>query len=340
MIALQDVPFDAPFTPASRSVGGWRTNTGAGDMRRKGHVRRWLSRLRLGTRRVVAYGRRQPALPKSDGAAGNHPRTRRFHHPRVPPGHRLGATSSIASGGRREIGDFFQGRPVQCRGEQPGQASRFVVDDERAFATSSSRADPGGFHREDGDGWRRSLTMVRDWSPDASCSTDVAEDRRLGADPALAAAHRGADHHADRARRRPRPGRRTGSRGRRLSCKPFDVAELIARIHTVLRRPKLGKVNNLRFADLSSTSTSAWCCGAIRRSTVDARVRPAGDADAAASPCLHPRRIAGFGVGQRPRGGGGDGRDLHLVSAREDRPPSERKLLQTIRGVGYALRDR
>jgi DNA-binding response OmpR family regulator len=123
-------------------------------------------------------------------------------------------------------------------------------------------------------------------------------------------------------------------------AKPFDVAELIARINTVLRRPMLRQVNNLRFADLQLD--------------LDERVVMRGDTqidlstrefDLLATLMRRPRRV--FTRDELLDLVWGTDREvaaatvetyISYLRAKIDRS-SDKKLLRTIRGVGYALRD-
>jgi DNA-binding response OmpR family regulator len=123
-------------------------------------------------------------------------------------------------------------------------------------------------------------------------------------------------------------------------AKPFDVAELIARINTVLRRPMLRQVNNLRFADLQLDLDERV---AIRGETqIDLSTR---EFDLLATLMRRPRRV--FTRDELLDLVWGSDREvaaatvetyISYLRAKIDRT-SDKKLLRTIRGVGYALRD-
>jgi DNA-binding response OmpR family regulator len=124
-------------------------------------------------------------------------------------------------------------------------------------------------------------------------------------------------------------------------AKPFDVAELVARINTVLRRPTLRKVAQLRFADVELD--------------LDERVVFRGDLeielstrefDLLATLMRRPRRV--FTREELLNLVWGSDRDvspatvetyISYLRAKLDRG-ADLKVVRTIRGIGYALRDR
>ncbi|MEA2690011.1 MAG: two-component system, OmpR family, response regulator MprA [Candidatus Eremiobacteraeota bacterium] len=124
-------------------------------------------------------------------------------------------------------------------------------------------------------------------------------------------------------------------------AKPFDVSELIARVNTVLRRPTLRKVNHLRFADLQVDLDERVV---VRGDTeIDLSTR---EFDLLATLMRRPKRV--FTREELLDLVWGSDRDvaaatvetyISYLRAKIDRN-SEKKLLRTIRGVGYALRDR
>ncbi len=124
-------------------------------------------------------------------------------------------------------------------------------------------------------------------------------------------------------------------------AKPFDVSELIARVNTVLRRPTLRKVNHLRFADLELDLDERL----VRRGEheIDLSTR---EFDLLATLMRRPKRV--FTRDELLDLVWGSDRDIAAATvetyicylrAKIDRD-ADKKLLRTIRGVGYALRDR
>ena len=124
-------------------------------------------------------------------------------------------------------------------------------------------------------------------------------------------------------------------------AKPFEVAELIARVRTALRRPLLRNVNNLTFADLAIDLDLRTAQRGDR--DIDLSTR---EFDLLAALMRRPKRV--FTREELLNLVWGIDRDvspatvetyISYVRAKIDRP-DEKKLLRTIRGVGYALRDR
>jgi DNA-binding response OmpR family regulator len=124
-------------------------------------------------------------------------------------------------------------------------------------------------------------------------------------------------------------------------AKPFDVAELIARVNTVLRRPTLRSVNHLRFADLELDIDQRTVTRGETEIDLSAR-----EFDLLAALMRRPKRV--FTRDELLDLVWGSERDvaaatvetyISYLRAKIDRH-ADKKLLRTIRGVGYALRDR
>ena len=79
---------------------------------------------------------------------------------------------------------------------------------------------------------------------------DAAGDGRARGLPAAAGLVGDPDHHGDRPRRRGRPDRRAGDRGRRLPGQAVPFPELVARIRAVLRGAPRAPAGAFRFLDL------------------------------------------------------------------------------------------
>jgi DNA-binding response OmpR family regulator len=124
-------------------------------------------------------------------------------------------------------------------------------------------------------------------------------------------------------------------------AKPFDVSELIARVTSALRRPMLRRYNALRFVDLEMNLEER----AVRRGgrQIDLSTR---EFDLLTTLMRRPKRV--FTRDELLDLVWGNDRDvapatvetyISYLRAKIDRD-SDKKLLHTIRGVGYALRDR
>ena len=217
-----------------------------------------------------------------------------------------------------------------------------VVDDERAIRDVVEMAlTQAGFVVKTAMDGADALALVRDWSPECILLDVMMPKidglalipllRRLTEVPIIMLTARGDVR--DRV-----AGLEAGADD--YLAKPFDVAELIARIHTVLRRPMLRQVNNLRFADLELD--------------LDERVVMRGDTqidlstrefDLLATLMRRPRRV--FTRDELLDLVWGSDREvaaatvetyISYLRAKIDRT-ADKKLLRTIRGVGYALRD-
>jgi DNA-binding response OmpR family regulator len=124
-------------------------------------------------------------------------------------------------------------------------------------------------------------------------------------------------------------------------AKPFDADELVARLNTALRRPALRTVSHLRFADLAIDLDLRTVHRADEEIDLSTR-----EFDLLATLMRRPKRV--FTRDELLDLVWGSERDvspatvetyISYVRAKIDRN-SDRKLLRTIRGVGYALRDR
>jgi len=122
--------------------------------------------------------------------------------------------------------------------------------------------------------------------------------------------------------------------------KPFDIAELVARLQTALRRPKLAAPTTLAYADLSIDLDTRRVMRADRRIELSAR-----EYDLLVTLLRNPERVFTrdqlldlvWGV-DRDVGPGTVETYISYVRAKID-ADFERKLIHTIRGAGYSLRD-
>lgn len=124
-------------------------------------------------------------------------------------------------------------------------------------------------------------------------------------------------------------------------AKPFDLAELIARVQTALRRPLLRTVKHLRFADLAVDLDLHTVQRGEREIDLSSR-----EFDLLATLMRRPRRVFTreelldlvWGA-EREVSPATVETYISYVRAKID-ADEDKKLLRTIRGVGYALRDR
>ncbi|MDB5026896.1 MAG: OmpR family two-component response regulator [Candidatus Eremiobacteraeota bacterium] len=122
--------------------------------------------------------------------------------------------------------------------------------------------------------------------------------------------------------------------------KPFELDELIARIHTALRRPALKRVHHLRVGDLEIDLETRT---AVRgRRWIDLSTR---EFDLLAALARRPKRV--FTREELLDLVWGVDRDVSTATvetyisylrAKVDRPP-EPRLINTVRGVGYSIRE-
>jgi two-component system, OmpR family, response regulator MprA len=122
--------------------------------------------------------------------------------------------------------------------------------------------------------------------------------------------------------------------------KPFDLDELAARIHTALRRPALKRVHHLRFADLEVDIEART----VRRGDrwIDLSTR---EFDLLATLTRRPKRVFTreelldlvWGV-DRDVSAATVETYISYLRAKID-AGAEMRLIHTVRGVGYALRD-
>jgi DNA-binding response OmpR family regulator len=218
-----------------------------------------------------------------------------------------------------------------------------VVDDERAIRDVVDLAlTDAGFHVRTAVDGADGLTIVRDWAPECILLDVMMPKidglalipllRRLTEVPIIMLTARGDVR--DRV-----AGLEAGADD--YLAKPFDVSELIARVTTVLRRPTLRKVNHLRFADLQLDLDERVV---VRGDTeIDLSTR---EFDLLATLMRRPKRV--FTREELLDLVWGSDRDvaaatvetyISYLRAKIDRH-ADKKLLRTIRGVGYALRDR
>ncbi|MDQ6826957.1 MAG: response regulator transcription factor [Candidatus Eremiobacteraeota bacterium] len=125
--------------------------------------------------------------------------------------------------------------------------------------------------------------------------------------------------------------------------KPFDIPELVARLHTALRRPKLARAQTLRYQDLHINLETRTVTRANRRICLSAR-----EYDLLVTLLRHPKRVYTRDqllslVWE------GDGSERSVEPATVETYISylrakidvgfNRRIIQTIRGVGYSLRE-
>lgn len=122
--------------------------------------------------------------------------------------------------------------------------------------------------------------------------------------------------------------------------KPFEFAELLARLETALRRPRLAKPQTLRFADLVVDLDARRVTRDGRR--VDLSMR---EYDLLVALMRSPNRV--FSREQLLDLVWGSDRDvgtgtvetyISYLRAKID-PPPRKRLIHTVRGVGYVLRE-
>jgi DNA-binding response OmpR family regulator len=122
-------------------------------------------------------------------------------------------------------------------------------------------------------------------------------------------------------------------------AKPFDIAELAVRIRAALRRPHLAKVQVLRVNDLEIDLETREVRRGARRLVLSTR-----EFDLVAALARRPGRV--YTREELVDMVWGFGRDvtlnsvetyIHYIRTKID-AAGERRLVQTIRGVGYALR--
>ena len=124
-------------------------------------------------------------------------------------------------------------------------------------------------------------------------------------------------------------------------AKPFDLSELVARIHTALRRPTLKKVAHLRVADLQIDLEART----VRRGTrwIETTMR---EFDLLAMLARRPKRVFTrdelmdlvWGLDNEVTPSTVD-TYISYIRAKIDSPDDVR-LIHTVRGVGYSLRSR
>jgi DNA-binding response OmpR family regulator len=218
-----------------------------------------------------------------------------------------------------------------------------VVDDERAIRDVVEIAlTQAGFDVRTAVDGADALTAVRDWVPECILLdimmpkidglTLIPLLRRLTEVPIVMLTARGDVR--DRVQ-----GLESGADD--YLAKPFEVSELIARVNTALRRPTLRTMNHLTFADLAVDLDLRTVFRGDDEIDLSTR-----EFDLLATLIRRPKRV--FTRDELLDLVWGAERDvspatvetyISYVRAKIDRN-SEKKLLRTIRGVGYALRDR
>jgi DNA-binding response OmpR family regulator len=120
--------------------------------------------------------------------------------------------------------------------------------------------------------------------------------------------------------------------------KPFEIAELVARLETALRRPKLARPHAVSYADLSIDLETRAVTRAHKTIELSAR-----EFDVLVTLARHPRRVftrdqlLDLVWGERDVGQGTVETYISYLRAKIDQGfPT--KLIHTHRGAGYSLR--
>ena len=217
-----------------------------------------------------------------------------------------------------------------------------VVDDERSVREllEVGLTQEGYAVRTAADG-QQALALIREWPPDAIVLDVMMPKvdgisllpmvRKLTEVPVIMLSAKG--EVGDRIE-----GLRSGADD--YLSKPFEFAELLARLETALRRPRLAKPQTLRFSDLSVDLDARRVTRDGRR--IDLSMR---EYDLLVALMRSPNRV--FTREQlldlvwgsdREVGTGTVETYISYLRAKVDSPP-RKKLIHTIRGVGYALRE-
>ncbi|MBV8074573.1 MAG: response regulator transcription factor [Candidatus Eremiobacteraeota bacterium] len=217
-----------------------------------------------------------------------------------------------------------------------------VVDDERSVREllEVGLTQEGYAVRTAADG-QQALALVREWPPNAIVLDVMMPKvdgisllpmlRKLTEVPVIMLSAKG--EVADRVE-----GLRSGADD--YLAKPFEFSELLARLETALRRPRMAKPHTLRFADLSIDLDARRVARDGRR--VDLSMR---EYDLLVALMRSPNRV--FTREQlldlvwgsdREVGTGTVETYISYLRAKIDSPP-RRKLIHTVRGVGYVLRE-
>ena len=129
-------------------------------------------------------------------------------------------------------------------------------------------------------------------------------------------------------------------------AKPFALDELLARLRALVRRAGTvadsadPSTHALSFSDLVlNTQTREVLRGSRSDQPHPDRVRPARGVHAPSAPRAGAQLAAERGVGLRLPDHGELARGLHRLPAPQDRGRGEPRLLHTVRGVGYVLRE-
>ena len=237
-------------------------------------------------------------------------------------------------------------RPPRSRGDtrtmDPESARIAVVDDERNVREllEVGLTQEGYAVRTAADG-QQALSLIREWPPDVIVLDVMMPKvdgiallpmvRKLTEVPVIMLSAKG--EVADRIE-----GLRSGADD--YLAKPFEFAELLARLETALRRPRLAKPHTLRFADLSVDLDARRVLRDNRR--IDLSMR---EYDLLVALIRSPNRV--FTREQlldmvwgsdREVGTGTVETYISYLRAKIDTPP-RKKLIHTVRGVGYVLRE-
>jgi DNA-binding response OmpR family regulator len=224
----------------------------------------------------------------------------------------------------------------------PAQSRVAVVDDERNVRELLEIAlGQEGFEvRSAGDG-QQALTLVRDWRPDVIVLDVMLPKidgialvplfRRITEAPIVMLSAKGGV--TDRV-----AGLSHGADD--YLAKPFEVAELVARLHSALRRPRLAQANVLSYADLRVDLDTRIVIRANQRIDLTAR-----EYDLLVTLLRNARHV--FSRDQLLDLVWGPDRDVepgtvetYISYLRSKIDQSfEPRLIQTIRGAGYSLRE-
>ena len=124
------------------------------------------------------------------------------------------------------------------------------------------------------------------------------------------------------------------------SSSPSRCQELVARLHALLRRrPETAERADSGRRPPHRPRPPAGASRYPTHRAHAARVRPARDIRPSPRPCSHARTIAHHRVGLRLRGRQQRRRRVRRLPAAQARNDGEPRLLHTVRGVGFVLRD-
>jgi two-component system response regulator PrrA len=224
----------------------------------------------------------------------------------------------------------------------PEAARIAVVDDERSVREllDVGLTQEGYAVRTAADG-QQALNLIKEWAPDVIVLDVMMPKidgiallpmvRKLTEVPVIMLSAKG--EVADRIE-----GLRSGADD--YLVKPFEFAELLARLETALRRPRLAKPHTLRFADLSVDLDARRVTRDGRR--IDLSMR---EYDLLVALLRSPNRVYTreqlldmVWGSDRDVGTGTVETYISYLRAKIDTPP-RKKLIHTVRGVGYVMRE-